>query len=63
MERVRLGFKKKFYDAVDPDRVLPEAERERRAEAALRAHMAKLALASSRKRSGKADEAPQGVAS
>jgi len=39
-----------FRDQVDPDRTLPEDERERRAYAALRAHMAKLALASSKAR-------------
>lgn len=30
----RAAFKQKFYDAVDPDRVLEPLERERRAEAA-----------------------------
>ncbi|WP_431813882.1 hypothetical protein [Kocuria sp. cx-455] len=30
----RAAFKKKFYDAVDPDRVLDPVERERRAETA-----------------------------
>jgi hypothetical protein len=50
----RAGFDKRFLDQVDPDRVLPEAERERRAKAALKAHMKGLALASSRARSKRA---------
>jgi hypothetical protein len=47
---LRDAFLNSFRDAVDPNRELPEEERERRAHAALRAHMAKLALASSRAR-------------
>lgn len=46
----RAGFREKFYDQVDPDRTLPEAEREKRASAALRSHMMMLALRSSKKR-------------
>jgi hypothetical protein len=49
----RTAFLQKFVDEVDPDRVLPEAERLRRAEAARKAHFARLALASARARSGK----------
>ncbi len=49
----RRGFIRRFLDEVDPDRVLPEAERERRARAALCAHMGRLALRSARKRSNK----------
>ncbi len=30
----RKGFRRRFLDLVDPDRELPEAERERRAKAA-----------------------------
>lgn len=48
--KMRHGFLARFLDEVDPDRVLPEAERQRRAESALRAHMSRLALASSRAR-------------
>jgi hypothetical protein len=47
---VRDAYLNSFRYAVDPDLKLPEDERERRAHAALRAHMAKLALASSRAR-------------
>ena len=38
----------RFLDVVDPERVLPEQERTRRAEAARRAHMARIALKSAR---------------
>jgi hypothetical protein len=47
----RAAFKRRFLDQVDPERVLPELERERRAQAALKAHMVRMALASSRARS------------
>ena len=46
----RRGFMRRFLDEVDPDRVLPEAERERRARAALRGYMTKLALRSAQAR-------------
>lgn len=46
----RKAFEQRFLDQVDPQRVLPEAERERRARAALRAHMQRLALRSSKVR-------------
>lgn len=49
----RAGFLRKFEDQVDPDRKLPQAERLRRAEAARRAHMTDLALASVRSRRAK----------
>ena len=52
--RGQAGLMAKFVDQVDPDRVLPEAERNRRAEAARRAHMQKLAFASSKARTGRA---------
>ena len=42
----RKGFLARFEREVDPDGVLPEAERARRAEHARRAYMQKLALAS-----------------
>lgn len=38
----RAAFMRKFEDEVDPDRVLPEEERARRAKFALRAHMIRL---------------------
>jgi hypothetical protein len=40
-EKARATFRQSFYDATDPD--LPEAERQRQAEAAYRAHMRKIA--------------------
>ncbi len=40
----RQGFWRKFLDEVDPERVLPEAERNRRAQCALNAYMAALRL-------------------
>jgi hypothetical protein len=47
----RAGFLKKFLDEVDAlSPGLPEAERQRRADHLLRAHMMRLALASARSR-------------
>lgn len=40
------GFRRRFENLVDPDRVLPEAEREARADRARRAHMLTLAAKS-----------------
>lgn len=54
MAKVRRGWFARFEDQVDPDRALPEDERHRRAQSALQAHMARLALASSRARAKKA---------
>jgi hypothetical protein len=51
--RGQAGLLAKFVDQVDPDRQLPEAERTRRAEAARRAHMQRLAFRSSKARSGR----------
>ena len=42
----RNGFEDSFLRAVDPDGILDSAERQRRAHAAMRAHMADLALKS-----------------
>jgi hypothetical protein len=39
-ERGQAGLQAKFYDATDPS--LPEAERQRRAHAAYRAHMVRI---------------------
>lgn len=47
----RRGFMARFEDQVDPERKLPHEERQRRAEAAMKAHMQRLALKSSRARS------------
>jgi len=46
----RTAFLSKFLEEVDPERKLPEAERQRRADHALRAHMAALALRSAQVR-------------
>lgn len=46
----RNAFRARFEREVDPDGILPPEERERRAQAALRAHMSRLALRSSRRR-------------
>ena len=41
---------KRYLDEVDPDQVLPEAERRRRADALQKLHMTRLAFLSSRAR-------------
>ena len=46
----RAGFHARFEREVDPDCALPEVERARRAKAAMKAHMARLALASAKAR-------------
>ncbi len=48
----RAAFDRRFLDQVDPDRILSEPERERRATAARKAHFARLALRSARVRAG-----------
>jgi hypothetical protein len=53
--KARAGFRQRFLkqvDATSPD--LPEPERQRRADHLLKAHMQRLALASSRARARKA---------
>lgn len=49
--KARAGFNAGFELLVDPDGVLPEHERLRRAEAARKAHMARLAFKSAKARS------------
>jgi hypothetical protein len=49
----REAFLRKWVDEVDPDRQLAEDERFRRAENALKAHMAKLALRSAKARAAR----------
>jgi len=49
----RAAFLSRFEREVDPDGVLPEAERLRRAESARKAHFARLALKSARARASK----------
>jgi hypothetical protein len=46
----RAGLKAKFLAEVDPAGVLDDAERERRAQSLMRAHMLRLASASARAR-------------
>lgn len=46
----RRGFMARFEKQVDPDGTLSPAERARRAELAMRAHMSRLALASAKRR-------------
>jgi len=52
------GFRQRFRNIVDPDRVLPEAEREARADRARRAHMLTLAAKSAAARKRKAAPGP-----
>jgi hypothetical protein len=49
-ERGQEGLLRRFEAEVDPDSQLPPEERRRRAESARRAHMTRLALASSKAR-------------
>lgn len=51
----RAAFFDKFERQVDPEGLLPPAERARRAEAALKAHMLKMAYASAKARRRRAD--------
>lgn len=46
----RAAYERRFELAVDPDSTLPESERKRRAASAMRAHMQRLALSSSKAR-------------
>lgn len=46
----RDGFLRRFLEEADPDGRLPPAERQRRAESLLKAHMARLALRSAQAR-------------
>jgi hypothetical protein len=48
--KARASFLARFEQQVDPDGVLPAAERQRRALAARKAHFARLALGSARVR-------------
>jgi hypothetical protein len=49
----RAAFRDRFAHQVDPDRVLPEAERQRRAECARKAYYTALAAKSARARRGR----------
>jgi hypothetical protein len=48
--KARATFLEKFVDQVDPGRVLPEEERDRRAEAARRLYFGQLAIKSAKAR-------------
>lgn len=52
----RKAFAERFEHEVDPDGVLPVAERQRRAEHAMRAHMTRLALRSAQARRRRATD-------
>ena len=52
----RKAFVERFEREVDPDGVLPAAERQRRAEHAMRAHMTRLALRSAQARRTPAED-------
>ena len=51
MVEVRKGLERRWLDQVDPNRVLPETERNRRALCAMKAHMQMMAFNSSKARS------------
>ena len=53
----RAAFEQRFLDEVDPDRTLPEAERNRRAEQARKEYYTRLAYKSARARRRVADDA------
>lgn len=53
--KARETFLSQFERQVDPEGVLPEAERLRRAEAARKAHMTRLAYLSAKARRAKAE--------
>jgi hypothetical protein len=55
-EKARSSFLATFERQVDPERVLPEPERLRRAESARKAHFARMALASARARAKGGDK-------
>lgn len=48
--RLRAAAERRFEDQVDPERVLSPADRAQRADAARKAHMSRMALASSKAR-------------
>lgn len=58
----RDRFAKRFLDQVDPDRTLPEAERQRRAESARKSYFAQLAFKSVRARAAKSASTEQRAA-
>lgn len=56
----RKALHKKFLIEVDPENVLPEPERNRRAEAARKAHYTRLARLSALSRTASAKSRPEG---
>lgn len=58
-EAARKAFNLRFYDEVDPKRELPEAERERRVEAARKLYFTRLSLRAAQARERKARLARQ----
>lgn len=56
MDKTRATFMQRFLDEVDPDRLLPEDERERRAYHARKAHFAGLAYRSAKVRAERSEQ-------
>lgn len=52
-QKARAKFDERFEDEVDPDRVLPPAERAKRAENARKAYFARLAFKSAKARAAR----------
>jgi hypothetical protein len=61
-KRGQRGLLARFESEVDPEGILPEAERTRRAEAARREHMTRLAYKSSKARSRRSPESTREAA-
>ncbi len=57
----RAAFLARFEHEVDPDRLLPEAERQRRADYAKKAYFARLAYLSAKARKGRQQRQPAGA--
>ena len=57
----RAAFLARFEHEVDPDRLLPEAERQRRAASAKKAYFARLGYLSAKARQGRHQRQPAGV--
>lgn len=54
--KARAAYRTSFEEQVDPDRLLPEAERARRVQSARKEHFARLSYQSSRARSARAQK-------
>jgi hypothetical protein len=55
--KARAALRQKYLDQVDPDRLLDEAERDRRADAAMRGDLVRMSLASAKARRQRAQAA------